>query len=108
MRWVQSRNSGGPKYSSSAEELIVPGRELFSFDDLAQIVGVSAASLRTYKYGYDREVFPEPALNPETGRPYRPQQFTRDAVRKYAQFQFDRLEGQGRIPHELLTRFLQQ
>ena len=57
LRWVQSRNSGGPKYSSSAEELIVPGRELFSFDDLAQIVGVSAASLRTYKYGYDRRCF---------------------------------------------------
>ncbi|SJM56050.1 helix-turn-helix domain-containing protein [Agrococcus casei] len=106
--WLKDRSRGRPQYSSSEEELLVPGKELFTFDDLAQLIGVSASSLRTYKYDYDRDVFPKPAVNADTGRPYSPQQFDREDVLQYARFQLERLEGRGRIPNELLTRFVNQ
>lgn len=106
--WLKERSKGRPKYTSSEEELLVPGKPLFTFDELAQLVGVSSSSLRTYKYDYDRDVFPQSAVDPATGRPYSPQQFEREEVRRYARFQLERLEGRGRIPHELLTRFVNQ
>lgn len=104
--WLKGRSKGRPQYTSSEEELLVPGKQLFTFDELAQLVGVSSSSLRTYKYDYDRDVFPPPAVDVSTGRPYSPQRFEREEVLLYARFQLDRLEGRGRIPHELLTRFV--
>lgn len=73
--------------------------DLLTYADIATVLEVSEASVQTFRYQRDSDVFPAPALDPDRGRPYRPARFARGDVVDYVRsYRARRLEAGWPVP----------
>lgn len=89
------------------ESVLDPTQTLLTQAQIASLLGVAETSVATFRVQRDKQIFPRPSIDPDTGKPYRPLRFHRQDVHAY----LDALDA-GRVrrrePTELSIAFRAQ
>lgn len=83
-------------------------QDYFTIDDLAMVLGVKSRSLLTHRSQRDREIFPAPVVDADTGKAYSPMRFARADVVRYVTYYLDLLRKSGRVTPMLAERLLER
>lgn len=106
LRFLRRREHGTTWHYD--ESVLDPQLELLTLSQIATLVGVTDPSIRAIRFQRHKDVFPAPALDPETARPHRPVRFHRSDVQRYVRMFNQELADRGRrSPTELSLAFLE-